>query len=86
MKTQISAKIDKALLEWIDKQAKKENRSRNNYIETVLIVMYESNENKSYSKTIGNHAKEEPQSTMNQPEGMDLILGGPGSPGYDNDL
>jgi len=38
MKVPVSIRIEEKLLKWIDEQAKKDNRSRNNCIEWILML------------------------------------------------
>jgi hypothetical protein len=38
MKIPVSIRIEESLLKWIDEQAKKDNRSRNNCIEWILML------------------------------------------------
>jgi hypothetical protein len=38
MKVPVSIRIEAKLLEWIDEHAKKDNRSRNNCIECILML------------------------------------------------
>jgi metal-responsive CopG/Arc/MetJ family transcriptional regulator len=38
MKVPVSIRIEAKLLEWIDEQAKKDNRNRNNFIEWAMML------------------------------------------------
>lgn len=49
MKKLISVKLDPELIKYLDDRSKKENRARNNLIETILI-----NEQKSKQQTKAN--------------------------------
>jgi len=42
---QISIRLNGKIMDWVERQAKKENRTKNNFIETVLKERMESDEN-----------------------------------------